>query len=103
MKKYPRYEMDDVHDRCHECSLPNNSRFTMVMLPLAKWLKICVHPKEFLCLQCIEWRLGRELTPKDFPNKPMRLSYGSRYKVNVRTIPVNQWFFEQKGWNLKIT
>ncbi len=47
---------------CDECS----ARWPAFVILLDElWLSICKHKKEFLCVDCIERRLGRRLTWDD--------------------------------------
>lgn len=71
----------------------------MVIIPNRLWLYIA-DTYDHLCARCIEYRLGRPLSPKDFPNRKVQVYRGQR--LNLRTIPINQLFFGIKGWKLPV-
>ena len=79
---------------CKDCG--ENYPFSkMVILANRVWLYIA-DTEDSLCSDCIEKRLGRKINKKDFPNKKVQVYRGQR--INLRTIPINQLFFKNRGW-----
>lgn len=80
---------------CEQCG----GEHEMVILPDTLWLSIA-KLRERLCAACIENRLGRKINQFDFPPKPVTI-YGGEIISDLRTIPVNEWFFEKHGIKFK--
>lgn len=83
---------------CEDCKEPsfNWSWGGMVILPLKLWEKIGT-ATTLLCDKCIEGRLARPLSFKDFPNRRV-VVYENQGFLNSRKIPCNVEYFTLRGW-----
>lgn len=70
MAKHSQTHMNNYH-LCMDCGIDTNTEYYMVHDHI--WRSITHGKGErygFLCLKCLERRLGRTLTAKDFPELP---------------------------------
>jgi hypothetical protein len=80
--------------KCQQCK-QHLEDHEMVILPNKLWLTIA-DTMELICVKCIEQRLGRNLRPRDFPDKQVRV-YRGQFE-NVKQINCNKWYFRYRGW-----
>lgn len=59
----------------------------MVIIHDSLWAAIAKHRKEFLCLQCMEQRLGRPITPNDLRPCQITEILATGYVIFSRTLP----------------
>lgn len=64
--------MDRMSERaklpCMDCDVDTFSICEYYMVTNPVWHQAVPDGKGFLCIACLEERLGRELTPEDFPD-----------------------------------
>lgn len=83
--------------KCEDCQVEIHPFKNMVVIPNYIWSTIA-ESDDFLCPTCIEKRLGRSLTPEDFPYEDVAIYEG---QMNcVREIICNQFWFSTVGWKL---
>lgn len=63
---------------CKDCNENVYANYNMVMIHDAIWVLICDEYEDMLCDECMEKRLGREITESDF-----RLTYGMVAPCNL--------------------
>lgn len=85
---------------CQQCFDSRDTDGVVVVIPNSLWLSIA-KMEEVICHHCIEERIGRPLEETDFPD--MLTPVYATQLINVRTIPVNHYFFMMKGWPHLIT
>ena len=63
--------MANLYPRCEDCKASTDGEHDLVHDAL--WFEACPNPSAWLCLGCLETRLGRRLVPSDF--KPINLNF----------------------------
>ena len=71
---------------CKDCGTEIFVYVNMVMLKDNLWKEICDKEGDYICDHCIEERMGRKITKKDFKDSSMGL----------RVIPCNQMWLNYK-------
>ena len=79
-------ELEDITapPLCAECNVDTLRAREFYMVADATWLATCDTYKGFLCIGCIERRLGRRLKPDDFTDAPVNNPAGCSPRLRAR-------------------
>ena len=91
---------------CVNCGEPD----AFIILTDEVWTSVSVHKRDFLCLQCIEKELGREITSSDLKNVPINytnitilkrfeeLKWEKGFSITHQMV----WNYKAKKWILSL-